>query len=404
MQYDLVFEGGGAKGFVFVGAMQEFEHRGHTHGRLLGTSAGAITACLLAAGYRSDEMLAAMNEKEYCKSVFTKFMGAIPPVDEADVRRSSLRALLGEINFGLVPDKIEAKLDDHLANILANRPNLNHFYSFMEYGGWYSADAFLVWLERKLYEGLWNDGPRRFGGMTLNEFHNATGKDLSLVAADTSAGQLLVLNHRTSPDLPVVRAVRMSMSIPLLWQEVVWKKEWGKYRTRNVAGHSIVDGGLLSNFPLELFLSDMPDVTAVMGRKRSEHVLGLLIDERLPVKDAPAQPKKKKGPAIDRLPAVQRLNGLLNTVLGARDTMVMNAFEDCVIHLPAQGYGTTEFDMSDRRREALVAAGQAAMQAYFKRRKTARAATTEVSESLTLLANRSARSIIKEPKEPKTDR
>jgi hypothetical protein len=145
----------------------------------------------------------------------------------------------------------------------------------------------------------------------------------------------------------------------------------------------------------------MPDVTAVMGRKRSEHVLGLLIDERLPVKDAPPQPKIKKGPAIDRLPAVRRLNGLLNTVLGARDTMVMNAFEECVIHLPAQGYGTTEFDMSDRRRDALVAAGQAAMQAYFKRRKTARAATTEVSESLTLLANRSARNIIKEPKEPK---
>ena len=49
--------------------------------------------------------------------------------------------------------------------------------------------------------------PRRFGGMTLNQFHNATGKDLSLVAADTTAEQLLVLNHRTAPDLPVVWAV-----------------------------------------------------------------------------------------------------------------------------------------------------------------------------------------------------
>ena len=39
MEYDLVFEGGGAKGMVFVGAMQEFEVRSHTHGRLLGTSA-----------------------------------------------------------------------------------------------------------------------------------------------------------------------------------------------------------------------------------------------------------------------------------------------------------------------------------------------------------------------------
>ena len=57
MEYDMVFEGGGAKGMVLVGAMQEFEARGHTHNRLLGTSAGAITATLLAAGYSAEEML-----------------------------------------------------------------------------------------------------------------------------------------------------------------------------------------------------------------------------------------------------------------------------------------------------------------------------------------------------------
>lgn len=37
-------------------------HRGNTFGRLLGTSAGAITATLLAAGYSSEEMLEALVE------------------------------------------------------------------------------------------------------------------------------------------------------------------------------------------------------------------------------------------------------------------------------------------------------------------------------------------------------
>ena len=64
MEYDLVFEGGGAKGMVFVGTMQEFEVRGHTYKRLLGTSAGAITAATLAAGYDSVEMQAALVEKD----------------------------------------------------------------------------------------------------------------------------------------------------------------------------------------------------------------------------------------------------------------------------------------------------------------------------------------------------
>ena len=41
----------------------------------------------------------------------------------------------------------------------------------------------------------------------------------------------------------------MSMSVPLLWQEVVWEPEWGTYRGTSVAGNTIVDGGLLSNFP-----------------------------------------------------------------------------------------------------------------------------------------------------------
>ena len=63
MKFDLVFEGGGAKGSVFVGALQEFKARGHEYARLLGTSAGAISATLIAAGYSPEEMLAAVTEK-----------------------------------------------------------------------------------------------------------------------------------------------------------------------------------------------------------------------------------------------------------------------------------------------------------------------------------------------------
>jgi hypothetical protein len=44
--------------------------------------------------------------------------------------------------------------------------------------------------------------------------------------------------------------------------------------------------------------------------------------------------------------------------------MVIEAFEQFVCRLPAKGYGTTEFDMSDARRNALMAGGQAAMARY----------------------------------------
>ena len=63
MEYDLVFEGGGAKGVAFVGALQAFERHGHKPRRLIGTSAGSITACLIAAGYNAQDTLEAINEK-----------------------------------------------------------------------------------------------------------------------------------------------------------------------------------------------------------------------------------------------------------------------------------------------------------------------------------------------------
>ena len=45
---DLVFEGGGAKGFSFAGALDVlFGEHGYTYGRLLGTSAGSIVAVML---------------------------------------------------------------------------------------------------------------------------------------------------------------------------------------------------------------------------------------------------------------------------------------------------------------------------------------------------------------------
>ena len=62
--YDAVFEGGGAKGVAFVGALEVLKQHGHTLRRFIGTSAGAITASLLAAGYTCEEMMAAVMEKQ----------------------------------------------------------------------------------------------------------------------------------------------------------------------------------------------------------------------------------------------------------------------------------------------------------------------------------------------------
>jgi NTE family protein len=375
MQYDMVFEGGGAKGISFVGALQELEARGHTPARLMGASAGAIMATFLAAGYDSREMAEALNETENDQPVFLGFLEVPARPTQDELQKSALRQLLREVNIKAIPDFIEDRIDDAIVSLLANSPQAYRLFSLIDKGGFFAGQKFLTWLRDKLNYGTYDlergsfekGAPRQFGDMNLEEFHQATGVTLSLMASNTTDSSLLILNHRTAPKCPLIWSVRMSMSFPLLWQEVVWQPEWGQYRGKDISGHTIVDGGMLSNFPIELFISNQPYVTSVMGEKNGgeTNVIGLLIDEDTEVPDSVENAAPLDRFDFSKLQTVQRVMKLINTMTQAHDKKVIEAYEHLVVRLPAKGYGTIEFGMSESRRNALVAAGRAATAAYF---------------------------------------
>jgi len=406
---DLVFEGGGAKGMVFIGALDVlFDEAHHTHGRLLGTSAGAITAMALAAGYTVPELNAALTEEDgEGKPIFMSFLGNPPPFDADAIRHSEIRRLLADMNLPLVPDFIESRIDDLIATHLTENVWGRHLFSFVERGGWYSADPFVAWAERKMDEGEVNGRQRQFSKLTLKEFFEQTQVELTLVAADTTWARVLWLNHRTAPDCPVVWAARMSMSVPLLWQEVEWLKDWGPYHTWNpstqqleandITGHEIVDGGLLSNFPIALFLADRPEVAAVVGPAHAKNVLGLLIDESLPVPDRPLR-ATSSGSAVASMSTLKRLKRLVDTATGAHDNLAKAVFASNVVRLPASGYGTTQFDMTPPEREALVNAGRLAMRSFLSGQSVLEGAPVErdfaASDAATSIANAAALSAL----------
>lgn len=363
--YDLVFEGGGAKGSVFVGALEVFFAAGHETRRLIGTSAGAITATLLAAGYTPDEMLAAVNEKLPGTNTprFSSFMD-IPPRSDFNDEQIEQSATMQAFREAHVPDLLHT--EERLVGLLLRGPHYRQLFSFNECGGFFAGDAFLAWIREKLAaKGV-------AAGATLAQMFDKKKVDLSLVATDTTDVEMLVLNHRTAPGVPVEIAVRMSMSIPFVWREVVWQEAWGEYRGRGKqnaeggGGNIIVDGGVLSNFPIHLIADPAPQgMQDIMGDTdpNSAGSLGLLIDENLPVAGAAQTPKPPH--KISDLRSIQRVGRLVDTMMGAQDNAVIRLHEQEVCRLPAMGYGTTEFDMSQERLDALIEAGRQAMREYL---------------------------------------
>jgi len=135
MKYDLVFEGGGAKGMAFVGAVAELLQAGHTHDRLLGTSAGAITATLLAAGYTVDEMNAALMEQENGKPVFSGFMGRPEDFSDTEIDQGGMLALLKNLDLSLLPNFLEDSMDRKVVRALARGGKSRHLVALVERGG-----------------------------------------------------------------------------------------------------------------------------------------------------------------------------------------------------------------------------------------------------------------------------
>lgn len=367
MEYDLVFEGGGAKGVAFVGALQAFERHGHKPRRLIGTSAGSITACLIAAGYSAQETLDTLNEKlSDGRPRFVSFMDTPTIYEDMLVKDQLGEWLRTELNNPMIPDLIEPVVDNLIENMVKVEL-VRHLTSFLLWGGWYAGDAVIHWLREKL-----DAKDRCLADSTIEEFEQKTGRDLSVVASDLTGNEMLVLNHRTAPMLPTVWAVRMSMSFPFAWQEVIWRKEWGTYRGRSLEGHRVIDGGLLSNFPISYFVAIDENINEIMGEgMQSENVIGLLIDESLEVPGAElpeAQATRTPGMfnQVDLLEAMKsRIHGLAATVLSAHDKAMLSAYKSMICHLPAKGIGTLEFDMSPQRMEAVRLAGEAAMEAYL---------------------------------------
>ena len=295
---DLVLEGGGVKGLGLVGAVTALDRSGFQFRRIAGTSAGAIVGSLVAAGMSAPMLLSTMQSVDYAK-----------------FRDPTLLSRFG------VPGIV--------LSVLLTK-------------GAYKGSFFHHWLKQQL-EAL---GVITFRDLKITEeWAKALPPEqrykLVVVVSDITHGRMVRLpwdykKYGLNPDEQLVAdAVRSSMSIPFFYQPA------------HIQRALAVDGGLLSNYPIELFdsITDWP-------------TLGVKLSARRPLNQTlnPVHNIIDYGKAI------------LATATNGHDQIFIDdvCTQKRTIFVDATGISATDFDLTSSQQSSLFQSGQDAAAKFLQ--------------------------------------
>lgn len=280
---------------------------------MAGTSAGSILAAFLAAG-----------------------------VDAAGIVK-----VLGRLDYSRVPDLARPRI-----------PVASEAVSLLAEGGAHPGNYAYNWIREELSKL----GITTFADLRLND----PGADSNLrpnqryklvvMATDITQGRLLRLPwdyelFDRDPDKELVAdAVRASMSIPLYFKPRKLRNE------RTGEESTLVDGGVLSGFPVEIF-----------DRTDAKHprwpTFGVKIIPALPGADTALFPLL----GLPTLPPLRQLEQVLATALAGHDQTYID--QPCVrrriIDVDTRSIGLTEFNADKHKRDGVIAKGREAADQFL---------------------------------------
>jgi NTE family protein len=227
----LVMEGGGVKAFAYVGAINILDSAGQFSDLryIGGTSGGAIMACLYALGCTAQELDSIAHH---------------------------------------IPVK---KFADGGSIFTSKFRRVNNQYGF------YKGDAFAKWLGEIVAAKTGNANINFENFLAFTQARKLPR--LFITATDLSTQSAVVLSNKTFPKMRIVDAVRISISIPMVYKAMFVDADGRCFTKFNAKDsmHVMVDGGLLYNYPIHMFDSaqfiagaagnDYQYNTAVLGLK-----------------------------------------------------------------------------------------------------------------------------------------
>ncbi len=283
MRIDGVFSGGGIKALSLIGAVEAAENRGLCFERVAGTSAGALMAALIKAGYTAGEMKEIIDKLDFRKFLDTS--KTIVPVPFMNWMKLYWKLGLFKGDY----------LENWVASLLAARGIVT--FADIPYGS------------------------------------------LKIIASDISRGRLIVLpddleEYGLLPErFPVARAVRMSCSLPYFFYPI---KLFNRVGQKSL----IVDGGVLSNFPMWLFQrKDRVPVRPVLGFQLSSY-----INDHIPTHNVKN--------------AVQLFKALFETMMQAHDNRYIDSHDARdIIFMPVKHVSVIDFQLSSEAKNELYTFG-----------------------------------------------
>ncbi|GGE54709.1 patatin-like phospholipase family protein [Priestia taiwanensis] len=341
---NLVFEGGGIKGIGYVGALEYIENKQNilpNIQRFGGTSVGAVTALILGLGYSISEL-----KEKLEKIQFEEFKD-----DDSWIIKDAFRLLVSGY-------------------------------------GRYKGDKFLEWIRKDIIhpkvaewmeKGIMEEG-RQNSDLTFEELVQITGKAVYFQGTNVSTRQSVTFSHESTPTMSVAEAVRISMSIPLFFEPVVWR------------GNYYVDGGVLNNYPIRLFdqkkyVSDENYCEMTPYYEKVTELITQTSEERISsvYQDMQVYNKETLGFRLDSQTEIDVMRNiaapvcheidsffdfawnLVGTVIKGQDSMHLHKDDAArTIYINTLGVTAIDFNISNEKQLQLIASGYKGAEEFFE--------------------------------------
>ena len=299
----LVFSGGGIKGISYIGALTILDKLGilcKIKG-YAGTSVGSIYAALLAVGYSIDEVNNLMKTTDFENFVDDKWGYVRDAINFID-------------DYGVCPGK-------------------------------YAYNLFGDLIKKKTGNADY----------TISQLYKDTGIELVIVGTDLNNLKSIYFCHNSSckanRDIPIRKAIRISMSIPFLFEPITHNNNY------------CVDGGVLDDFPLHVFDGDFPGQAKARLNlcPPNPKVLGLNIMSSDEIENYNADKRQD----IDSL--IDYSMSFINMFLIENERRIMTpSYWMRTICIKTPDYSFRKFSLTSKQKEDLIQAGTKYTNKFFK--------------------------------------